>query len=477
MHDVVVVGAGPVGATFALALRHADLDIVVLDARAADEAARADRSLALSHGARLILERLGVWTPLAGTAGAVTPIFTIDISQARGFGSVELTASEQGLPALGYVVSYRALQSALDAALARSGIDVRFGHEARAVTGVADRVSIELASTAGEPLHARLAVVADGAAAAVRGITRKRHDYDQTAIVCEVALCHPHRGIAYERFTADGPVALLPERGHYALVWTQAPAAAARALALPDAEFLAALATHFGSRVRGFTGVRARRAFPLTLEVARDTTAARIAVIGNPVSVPGEVAKPEREARTVLFLGWLQREKGVFDLVQAMPAVLRAVPQARFVLAGRGDRQALLSLARSLGVEQALELPGWVEGDRKDQLLRAADVFVLPSYYEGLPVGVMEAMARGIPVVATRVGGIPDLVAHGVSGLLLEPGRPAALAQAIVSVLTDATLRTRLREAAHREVRCYSTDAVVAELEALYRKLNVCAAS
>ena len=89
MHDVVVVGAGPVGATFALALRHADLDIVVLDARAADEAARADRSLALSHGARLILERLGVWTPLAGTAGAVTPIFTIDISQARGFGSVE----------------------------------------------------------------------------------------------------------------------------------------------------------------------------------------------------------------------------------------------------------------------------------------------------------------------------------------------------------------------------------------------------
>jgi glycosyltransferase involved in cell wall biosynthesis len=205
--------------------------------------------------------------------------------------------------------------------------------------------------------------------------------------------------------------------------------------------------------------------------------AARIAVIGNPVSVPGEVAKPEREARTVLFLGWLQREKGVFDLVQAMPAVLRAVPQARFVLAGRGDRAALLSLARSLGVEEALELPGWVEGDRKDQLLRAADVFVLPSYYEGLPVGVMEAMARGIPVVATRVGGIPDLVAHGVSGLLLEPGRPAALAQAIVSVLTDATLRARLREAAHREVRCYSTDAVVAELEALYRKLNVCAAS
>jgi 2-octaprenyl-6-methoxyphenol hydroxylase len=279
MRDVAVVGAGPVGATFALALRHADLDVVVLDARPAGVAARADRSLALSHGARLILERLGAWTPLAGIAGAVTPIIRIDISQARGFGSVELTASEQGLPALGYVVSYRALQSALDAALAVSGIDVRFGHEAREVNGAADRATVDLAS--GGLLYARLAVVADGAAAAVRGIARKRHDYGQTAIVAEVALDHPHRGIAYERFTAAGPVALLPERDHYALVWTQAPEAAARALALPDTEFLSALATHFGSRVRGFTGVRERRMFPLTLEVARDTTAARVAVIGN----------------------------------------------------------------------------------------------------------------------------------------------------------------------------------------------------
>ena len=139
--------------------------------------------------------------------------------------------------------------------------------------------SIELAS--GETVQTRLAVVADGAAAAVRGIARNRHDYRQTAIVAEIALDHPHLGIAYERFTAAGPVALLPEREHYALVWTQAPAAAARALTLPDAEFLASLAAHFGSRVRGFTGVRERRMFPLTLEVARDTTTARVAVIGN----------------------------------------------------------------------------------------------------------------------------------------------------------------------------------------------------
>ncbi len=102
-HDVVVVGAGPVGAALALALADADLDVVVLDARPAGESLRGDRSLALSHGARLILERLGVWAALAPLSGAVTPIVAIDVSQAGGFGSTTLAAAEAGLPALGYV--------------------------------------------------------------------------------------------------------------------------------------------------------------------------------------------------------------------------------------------------------------------------------------------------------------------------------------------------------------------------------------
>ncbi len=279
--DVVIVGAGPVGATLALALRDADRDIVVVDARTPGQTARSDRSLALSHGARLILERLGVWTPLAAAPGAVTPIKAIDISQAHGFGTVRLDASEQGLPALGYVVSYRALQQTLDEALRAAAVELRFGAAVSAVSGAAGRARIDIENAPGDPLHARLAVVADGSASMVRGISRRRHDYRQTAVVASVALDHPHGGVAYERFTSEGPVALLPERDEYGLVWTQTPEDAARTLALNDAEFMHALASHFGTRVRGFTSVGHRRSFPLVLEVARSITAPHVVVIGN----------------------------------------------------------------------------------------------------------------------------------------------------------------------------------------------------
>jgi 2-octaprenyl-6-methoxyphenol hydroxylase len=285
IHDVAIAGAGPVGATLALALADANLDVVVADARAAGETPRADRTLALSHGTRLIFERIGVFSALAATPGAVTPIVAIDVSQARGFGTVLLTAAEQGVPALGYVVSYRALSRVLDAALQRAGIDVRFGASVGSVEASVDCATLRLAEAQEAPpqasLRARLAVVADGAASSVPGIARRRHDYDQVAVVANIALGHPHHGIAYERFTSDGPIALLPQRDRYALVWTRKPAEVPALLALTEEQFLASLSSHFGGRVRGFTHVSERRAFPLALEVADTVTAPRTAVIGN----------------------------------------------------------------------------------------------------------------------------------------------------------------------------------------------------
>jgi len=281
MHDVVIVGAGPVGATLALALAESDLDVVALDARAPGEAPRGDRSLALSHGARLLFERLGVWSALNATRGAVTAITAIDVSQAGGFGTLRMDAREHDLPALGYVVSYLALQGALDAALARTRVAVRYGARARRVGGSPLSATVTLEDPAAAPLEARLAVAADGAGGLVDGIARERRDYGQVAVVAKLWLDRPHGGVAFERFTAQGPVALLPQQDHYGLVWTQTPHDAERSLALPDAQFLAQLARHFGSRVGGYTRVADRRMFPLALELAKPVVATRVAAVGN----------------------------------------------------------------------------------------------------------------------------------------------------------------------------------------------------
>jgi 2-octaprenyl-6-methoxyphenol hydroxylase len=279
LHDVVVAGAGPVGATLALSLAGRGLDVVALDARAKGEIARGDRSLALSHGSRLILEQLGIWCPLAAVPHAVTAITAIDISQAGGFGAMRIDAREQALDALGYVVSYRALQGALDAALARSDVQVRFGARVARISGDPQHARVRLHDDA--LLHARLAVAADGAGDMVDGMTRERRDYGQVAMVAKLWTDRPHAGLAYERFTPDGPVALLPEDDHYGLVWTHTPASAAAVQALDDAAFLAALARHFGPRAGAFLRVGPRRSFPLALEYARALTCTRVAAIGN----------------------------------------------------------------------------------------------------------------------------------------------------------------------------------------------------
>ena len=285
LHDVVIVGAGPVGSTLALALGAGDVEVTLLDARPAGHVARGDRSLALSHGARLILERVGVWDALSAIPGALTPITRIDISQAGGFGQTQLSAAEHGIPALGYVVSYRALQAELDAALGRSSVSMRHRVTATAVRGGAAHATVE---TAGEgaaanvaPIFARLAAVADGTGDGMTFATRQRHDYGQVALVAKLESAPPHDGTAFERFTPDGPIALLPERDGYGLVWTAKPARAQELLALPEREFLAQLALHFGARSGRFTRVAERRTFPLAMEYVREPAHARCVALGN----------------------------------------------------------------------------------------------------------------------------------------------------------------------------------------------------
>jgi glycosyltransferase involved in cell wall biosynthesis len=204
-------------------------------------------------------------------------------------------------------------------------------------------------------------------------------------------------------------------------------------------------------------------------EIRTIVPTATIKVIGNPVSVATEF--PSRTAHTgrVLFLGRLREKKGVFDLIRAIPIVRRTMPTSVFVLAGDGDVEAVRKFAQSHAVSDAIEIPGWIDGEQKESAIRAAELLVLPSYFEGLPVCVLEAMANGAVVVATRVGGIPDVITSGVTGMLLEPGDIRGLADVIVRLLTDDDLSIRLRLAAYEDVKQkFCARAIVDKLHRCY---------
>ncbi len=281
--DILIVGGGPVGATLALALRDSGLAVTVLEARPAGLPSTDLRTLALSEGSRLILQRLGVWQALADAA---TPIRTIHVSQRGRFGRAVIRAEEESQEALGHVLPYAALANALDRRLAESG-SARVVHEARAVglesAGEQAFVRYEHGGVTHEAA-ARLMAVADGGRSLndLPGMRREVREYGHCAVVGKVGCEFAHQGTAYERFTPEGPVALLPdgERG-FALVWTADPNMAETLCALPEREFLDRLHRHFGDRVGRFLSVSGRASFPLKLVTLRPVTAPHMAVIGN----------------------------------------------------------------------------------------------------------------------------------------------------------------------------------------------------
>ena len=273
--DILIVGGGPVGAALALALRGAALAVGQLEARAATGLADS-RPIALSHGSRLILERLGVWEELAGA----TPIQRIHVSQRGGWGRVGLDARDAGVPALGYVLEYGVLAEALARALdAGSGVD-RLRGLASAIEPGTDSVAVRFASSRGvDRASARLLAVADGGALPVAQV--RVRDYAQAAVTARVTCEAPHRNVAFERFTPDGPLALLPTGEALSLVWTTSPEYARQLCAMTEAEFLVRLQEGFGGRLGRFRTGTGRTSFPLALKVAARIAEPRTVVLGN----------------------------------------------------------------------------------------------------------------------------------------------------------------------------------------------------
>jgi 2-octaprenyl-6-methoxyphenol hydroxylase len=284
--DIAIVGGGMVGLSLAAALRELPLDVVVIEPVPAGSDAQPsfdERTTALSNGSRRILEGLGVWTRLASEA---TPIKHIHVSDRGRFAMARLSAEEQGVPALGHTITNRVLGLAL-AEVCRPAARVSTLCPAT-VSGVEpgnDAVRLTVEGAWRGVLEARLVVAADGARSAVRaafGIDATVWDYGQHALIANLVPEKFHDFVAYERFTEDGPMALLPlSDGRCTVVWTMAPAAAEATMALDDHAFLAALQDRFGYRLGRFTRVGRRHSYPLSLTRSGRQVATRAAIIGN----------------------------------------------------------------------------------------------------------------------------------------------------------------------------------------------------
>lgn len=270
--DVLIIGAGPVGMTLALALADSPLRITLIDRRPRGAWSSDPRALALAHGSRQLLERLQAWNAPAGTA-----IREIHVSQRGGFGRALISAEDYGTPALGYVMRYRDLADALnvriqpDQLIENCAVDfVEIGSE-NAVVTVSHPSGTRQITT-------RLVVHAEGTPPSGPDVTVR--DYDQHAIITEVRPAVPHGNRAWERFTPDGPLALLPIGPDYAVVLTVPPEKAERLLGLDDQGFLAALREQFGRRI-DFVSTGPRASYPLSLRLRPQITQQRQAWIGN----------------------------------------------------------------------------------------------------------------------------------------------------------------------------------------------------
>jgi 2-octaprenyl-6-methoxyphenol hydroxylase len=276
--DIAIIGGGPVGLALALALRDSKLDVHLLEARSPEGAASDPRALALSYGSRLLLGRLGVWRNIEQVSG----IRTIHISQKGALGRSVLRAPELDVSELGYVLPYPALHQALQHALQGSDATYLTGAAVTQLDSTTDGACIHYRHDGSDhELTARLAVVADGGKLLEQSHPFEITDYGQSAVITHVTCRHPRPDTAFERFTAQGPVALLPYMDGYELVWTTEHEKAQQMLQWDDATFLVQLREHFGDRVGDFTSVGKRSCFPLRLRRAPDTTLKHTVLLGN----------------------------------------------------------------------------------------------------------------------------------------------------------------------------------------------------
>jgi 2-octaprenyl-6-methoxyphenol hydroxylase len=403
--DVAIVGGGMVGMSLAAALRSLPLDVVVIEPVPAGSDAQPsfdERITALSNGSRRILEGIGVWAPVAADA---TPIRHIHVSDRGRFAMARLSAEEQGVPALGYTLANRVLGAALDSACQGAPrLEILCPATVTEVRPGDDRASLSVDGAFHGSIEARLVVAADGARSAVRaafGIEATVRDYDQHAIIANVVPEKFHDFVAYERFTEDGPMAVLPlTDGRCTIVWTMSPAAASAAMALGEQAFLAAFQDRFGYRLGRFTRIGRRFSYPLSLTRSDRQVAHRAVIIGNAAQGLHPIAGQgfNLGLRDVATLAEVIADDLASRGEQVDPG--EAAPLARYASWRRADRRTVIAFTDALVRVFASPLPP-VRAVRDASLLlfdlAAPAKHAFARVTMGL-AGRLPRLARGVPL-------------------------------------------------------------------------------
>ena len=285
--QIAIIGGGLVGASLALALqagaRERQWKIVLIEPYAPGDSFQPSydaRASALSYGSQQIYQRLGLWSAIAPRAEAIN---NIHISDRGRFAAARISASEEGVPALGYVVENAWLGHCLWAALDSDVVEWRCPARVEQMHTLNAGYRLDLDD--GSSLDCDLAILADGGRSGLReqlGIYAHSTPYQQTALISNISTELPHQGLAFERFTDDGPLALLPlADNRCVLIWTREPAEAERLHGLSEQHFLAELQRCFGYRLGAIQQVGSRHLYPLSLIESSEQVRANLVVLGN----------------------------------------------------------------------------------------------------------------------------------------------------------------------------------------------------
>ena len=365
--SLAIIGGGLVGASLALALQAGakarGWKIVLIEPFAPGNSYQPSydaRSSALSYGARLIYERMGVWPAIAERA---EPIKDIHVSDRGRFSTARLSAREEGVPALGYVVENAWLGQCLWKSLDPEVISWRCPAEVIHMQPMDTGYRLTLNDETS--LGCDLAVLADGGRSGLReqlGIHVRKRPYDQSALIANITPSQPHEGMAFERFTDEGPMALLPlPDNRCALVWTRLGMDAKRLADVDERSFLRELQGVFGYRLGTLKQVGARHLYPLTLVESEEQVRPHLAVLGNaahslhPIAGQGfNLSLRDAQALADVLLA---SDKKPGDLATLLSYQQHQTPDQQLTIGFSdqvtrlfGSDQTLISLGRNLGL-------------------------------------------------------------------------------------------------------------------------------